>query len=296
MRLKVFIILLTVFIFSFAGEAQAQTWDNRFDCAYDGGTGECYVNNSTQPGHGCSPGYQPDASICSSIGDNQSACNDAINNSCIAINPEEETRWTWDGGACIPSPDGEFATYEACSSSHIPSTAYKCVNPSIGCQPCNPASDASCTLNAAQCAASCTTGSSMYRCDTTNYSCQPCQAGESGCSLVLSSCQASCRPPAQSSNAFLCNGDTGIDTAIGCIPYDPIELTKFFLGWALGIGGGIALLMIGWAGISLMTSSGDPKKAQGAQQLLTAAVSGLLLIIFSTFILRLFGVTLFGIF
>lgn len=91
------------------------------------------------------------------------------------------------------------------------------------------------------------------------------------------------------------DGD-GIFTAIGCIPYDPVGLTKFFLGWALGIGGGIALLMIGFAGISIMTSAGDPKKMQGGQQLMTAAISGLLLIIFSTFILRFFGVTLFGIF
>lgn len=93
-----------------------------------------------------------------------------------------------------------------------------------------------------------------------------------------------------------CRGDTGINTALGCIPYDPVGLTKFFLGWALGIGGGIALLMIGFAGITIMTSAGDPKKMQGGQQLMTAAISGLLLIIFSTFILRFFGVTLFGIF
>lgn len=113
-----------------------------------------------------------------------------------------------------------------------------------------------------------------------------------GTVITKGSTQTTCNP----NTGKLDPKGEGINTAIGCIPFSPTGLAKFFLGWALGIGGGIALLMIGWASIIIMTSSGDPKKVQGGKELLTAAVSGLLLMIFSTFILRFFGITLFEIF
>lgn len=137
---------------------------------------------------------------------------------------------------------------------------------------------------------------------TTNSDC----AAGTTCQGILSgvSCSGTCQGPRPTASTSTCDINTGnpdpegegIYTAIGCIPYEPVGLTRFFLGWALGIGGGLALLMIGWAAIIIMTSSGDPKKVQGGKELLTAAISGLLLIIFSTFILRFFGVTLFNIF
>lgn len=54
--------------------------------------------------------------------------------------------------------------------------------------------------------------------------------------------------------------------------------------------GGIALVLIAVAGFNIMTAAGDPQKLNGGRELLTAAVSGLVLIIFSVFILRLIGV------
>jgi 3-phosphoglycerate kinase len=66
--------------------------------------------------------------------------------------------------------------------------------------------------------------------------------------------------------------------------------------WLLGIGGGIAFLMILAAGFQIMTSSGDAKKLSSGQELLTSAVSGLILIVFSIFILRLIGVNILGLF
>lgn len=143
-------------------------------------------------------------------------------------------------------------------------------------------------------------------CKTGGIAGGPCLPGrqcDSG--LVCNSANKCQSPQASETNVqIICNTSTGkidpkgegINTAIGCIPFSPTGLAKFFLGWALGIGGGIALLMIGWASIIIMTSSGDPKKVQGGKELLTAAVSGLLLMIFSTFILRFFGITLFEIF
>jgi hypothetical protein len=92
-------------------------------------------------------------------------------------------------------------------------------------------------------------------------------------------------------------GVTGIPTAIGCIPFGtPEALTTFFLRWALGIGGGIALLLIIYASFIISTSSGDPRRMQGGKELLTSAIAGLMLLIFSVFILRILGVNILGIF
>lgn len=94
-------------------------------------------------------------------------------------------------------------------------------------------------------------------------------------------------------NAQLCGA--GIDTAIGCIPIGSgQEFTEFILKWALGIAGGVAFLLILYSGFMIMTSTGDPKKLQAGRELLTAAISGLVLLIFSVFILRLIGVDILG--
>jgi hypothetical protein len=45
----------------------------------------------------------------------------------------------------------------------------------------------------------------------------------------------------------------------------------------------------------ISTSAGDPKKLQAGKELLTAAISGLLLLIFSVFILRIIGVEILNI-
>lgn len=86
-------------------------------------------------------------------------------------------------------------------------------------------------------------------------------------------------------------GGRGINTALGCIPTEnTTEFVKWFLRWAIGIAGGIAFLLILSSGFQIMTSSGNPEKLKGGQEQLTAAISGLLLIIFSVFLLRLIGV------
>ena len=89
----------------------------------------------------------------------------------------------------------------------------------------------------------------------------------------------------------LSGGAKGINTAIGCIPFqDPNAFIGFFLKWAIGIGGGIAFLLILYAGFTIMTSSGNPDRLKSGQQLLTSAVAGLIMLIFSIFILRIIGV------
>lgn len=99
--------------------------------------------------------------------------------------------------------------------------------------------------------------------------------------------------PGPISGPTACKGGTGINTAIGCIPVDSSNnFVAWFLRWSIGIAGGIAFLMIVFASFQVMTASGDPQKLQGGRELLTAAISGLILIIFSIFLLRLIGVTI----
>ncbi len=92
------------------------------------------------------------------------------------------------------------------------------------------------------------------------------------------------------------DSDSGkLATAIGCIPIDTgQEFISFILRWAIGIAGGIAFLLILFAGFQIVTSSGDPKRLQSGRELLTAAIAGLMLLILSVFILRLIGYDLLG--
>lgn len=94
-----------------------------------------------------------------------------------------------------------------------------------------------------------------------------------------------------------CNG-TKIRTAIGCIPVlgnnGSYDFLNFVLQWAFGIGGGIAFLLIVYSGFMTMTSQGNPERLQAGKELLTSAITGIVLLIFSVFILKLIGVDILG--
>jgi hypothetical protein len=87
-----------------------------------------------------------------------------------------------------------------------------------------------------------------------------------------------------------------INSAIGCIPIsDTNAFVSFILRWAIGIGGGIAFLLILYSGFMIMTSQGNPERLKAGQELLTSALAGLIMLIFSVFILRIIGVDILGI-
>ncbi|GEM_PF-3370770 len=99
-------------------------------------------------------------------------------------------------------------------------------------------------------------------------------------------------------NSLFCNQDTKthLNTAIGCIPIKAnTDFLRFLLQWSIGVAGGFAVLLILYASFLFITSSGDKYKLQSAKQLLTAAIAGLLFLIFSVFILRVIGVDILGI-
>ncbi|MEK7112028.1 MAG: pilin [Patescibacteria group bacterium] len=113
------------------------------------------------------------------------------------------------------------------------------------------------------------------------------------CCKTQSACPTPNYPiPTPSGNGqALCPDGVSIDTAIGCIPVTDTNLfIGFILRWAIGIGGGIAFLLIVYAAFMIMSSRGNPDRLKAGQELLTSAIAGLIMLIFSVFILRVIGV------
>lgn len=112
--------------------------------------------------------------------------------------------------------------------------------------------------------------------------------GESACKSVT----------VNKSTCTSCFDSGGVWTALGCLgqgtPESPggklNDFIRSFLRLGTGLGGGVAFLLIIFSGFQRMTSAGNPEKLHEAKELMTAAISGLLLIIFSIFLLRLIGV------
>ncbi len=89
--------------------------------------------------------------------------------------------------------------------------------------------------------------------------------------------------------------NTGTFTALGCISTHPGDLLGKIIGLAIGMAGGIAFLLILFGGFQIMTSAGNPEQLNAGRELVSSAITGLLLIIFSIFILQFIGVNLIGI-
>ncbi len=81
----------------------------------------------------------------------------------------------------------------------------------------------------------------------------------------------------------------GVWTAIGCLSTNPSDFIQQFITIGAGIAGGVSLLLIIFGGLQMMTSAGNPEKLNEAKELISAAITGLILIIFSIFILRIIG-------
>lgn len=137
-------------------------------------------------------------------------------------------------------------------------------------------------------------GSSNCQGSTPNAVCEP-RSGVCICSQYSSLGQIQQNIPvgtttaaaASSSNPFAGCSSTSINTALGCIPVDMGEFVKWLLPFLFGIAGGISFLLMVYGFILITVSKGDPKAVQGARETITSAITGLVLSIFSIFILRL---------
>lgn len=76
------------------------------------------------------------------------------------------------------------------------------------------------------------------------------------------------------------------------LPTDPGALLSTLLGIVLSIAGGIAVVLIMISGYKMMVSQGNPDQIKDAREQLTAAIVGLLFVIFSLVILQLIGVSI----
>jgi len=92
------------------------------------------------------------------------------------------------------------------------------------------------------------------------------------------------------SNCIMNKG--GFWTGLGCIGTDPSSFAQSLTGYGLSIGGAFSLLCIFYSSFVLQTSRGNPERIKKAKENLRACITGLLLIIFSIFIVRVIGVDL----
>lgn len=90
-----------------------------------------------------------------------------------------------------------------------------------------------------------------------------------------------CKEDPESDNNFICN------TAIGEFSTSPEKFAQSVLQLFLGLAGGILIVLIMLNGYKFMTSQGDPEKIKDARDGIIAAISGVLLIIFSLAILQI---------
>lgn len=86
------------------------------------------------------------------------------------------------------------------------------------------------------------------------------------------------------------NKEAGVWTALGCIAVQPADFIKTLIRIGFGIGGGIAFLFMVMGVIKILTSQGNPETLNDGRGMITSAVAGLLLIIFSVIVLKIIGV------
>lgn len=305
------IIIIGVFVLSLFALTDSINAQGTFNCRYIAGPGACQLDQNN-----CASGFTPDATLCPLMSGNPDLCNGtkALPLGCIPIQtapPAQNNRYGCEvdtqNGTCVVAPGNTcvsgYAPGSQCGSltlGNCQGATFSCVQEQDGCG--TPGKN--CCAGSTCSQGSCNTATNKCEaCGTQGLTCCPGPFGcqESGKSLKCNSANI-CEligVEADPVNFTTCDaqGGEGIPTAIGCIPITSMTaLTTFVLRWGLGIAGGIALLMIVVAGYMTMTSQGDPKRLQSGQELMTSAISGLLLLIFSIFILRLIGVNVLGLF
>jgi hypothetical protein len=82
-----------------------------------------------------------------------------------------------------------------------------------------------------------------------------------------------------------CSG--GINTALGCIPYDTQGFTSAMLTFLIGVVGLIAILVMLVATVMIMTGGSNPEQVKKGKELFTGGITGLFFIIFSVTLLRI---------
>ena len=132
------------------------------------------------------------------------------------------------------------------------------------------------------CTDDCTGSGDCAAGETCDKSCDP--------NRVVGNCVSGPPPPPPGP----CSGGT-ISTGLGCIPTKPEDLILRVLEIAIGTAGGIALLSVVFGGFKVLTSSGNPDAISEGKGMITSAIAGLALILFSVAILNIIGFNVLGI-
>lgn len=78
-------------------------------------------------------------------------------------------------------------------------------------------------------------------------------------------------------------------TVFGCISTKPEHFVKSILSIVFGVAGGIAFLAVLYGAGVMLTSAGNPEQIRTGREIVTSSLIGILLIIFSVFLLRVVG-------
>jgi hypothetical protein len=78
-------------------------------------------------------------------------------------------------------------------------------------------------------------------------------------------------------------------TVLGCLSTKPGGFVKSMLSVLFSIAGGIAFLSVLYGSATILTSQGDPGRLQDGKDMVTSSIIGILLIVFSVFLLRIVG-------
>ncbi len=91
--------------------------------------------------------------------------------------------------------------------------------------------------------------------------------------------------------------NSGIETAIGCISTSADGAGGFFesiIKVAVGLGGGLALILMLYGVFIVTTSAGIPDKLKEGSEIITSTIAGLIFILLSVFLLNLIGINILG--
>ena len=100
------------------------------------------------------------------------------------------------------------------------------------------------------------------------------------------------KSPAEQQACVAC-ASKGVWTGIGCVDFTLSDfIQNIIFGWGIGFAGVISLFCIMWSAFRMQFSRGDPAQIKASQERMTACITGLILIIFSVFILRFIGVNI----
>ena len=267
--MKRFILLAGLVLFVFLTYPPALLAQGTANCKVSGsGTSrKCDTVNN------CDPDYEPPSGICIDL----TNC-DTAPVSCVPTQPP------------VPAPPGTCPAsrpFSVCQNSNPDSSRCLSSGPCFGGS--GPPFQFCCTVP----------GYTPPACTAAPYCdpvTKPCKSGEFCNTVVIpgmpEGCSGVCNTLDSGTSAF-CNEDVnrGVNTAIGCLlAAEPKKFVGQILGWGVGVGGGIAFLLIVYAGFQMATAGGDPKRVQAAKELLTSALAGLILIVLSVVLLNFIGV------